>query len=301
MSLVLSVVTASSNSGSSCIRELLTKYSDKFQSVTAAFRSETSAQTLKDAPYFDANKVKVVVGIDARKPETLPPAFEGAHVALIVTPADPSHTMTDDAEMTANLVNGAVAAGVKHIVYVGSFSAAVADDIKIIASRFVGTEKLLHDLHTSKNIQFTILRGGYFCLNFLHILAPSVKQNSTIVLPKGFALPPVHTDAIGITGAAVLANPSQHEGKIYLMNGPEILNGQQIADTLSRVLDKPVSLVEVSAEDYIAKAPLLIKELILYICAKGVPMSEVDDVKAVAGRNITFEEWAQENKNAFLA
>eukprot|EP00971_Amphidinium_carterae_P098099 1940746-Amphidinium_carterae.1 len=121
---VITVIPASSNSGAQAVNSLLTGDFASKAKVRAAVRSaEKGAITFKDVaenPDFE-----LISGIDASSSETLSTAFVGADYAVIVTPHDDSRGMADaaaDAAMTANMINAAKEAGVKHIVYVGSLA-----------------------------------------------------------------------------------------------------------------------------------------------------------------------------------
>jgi hypothetical protein len=155
---LVSIITASSNSGSSCIRELYERYSDRLN-VRAVFRSEDKAKPFREA----YPGLEVVTDVDAYRIESLKKAFQDVQYTLIVTPHDHSKFMefANDATLTENMINVAVEMGVKYIVLVGSFSAPVADKIKLIGSRFKPAEDLLAKLSKDKGLKYTVLRGKY--------------------------------------------------------------------------------------------------------------------------------------------
>jgi hypothetical protein len=110
---LVSVITASSNSGSACVDELVNRYSDTTD-VRAVFRSEEKAFSFREK----YPNIEMVTGVDAYKLETLNKAFEGVSATLIVTPHDPvkgisEEWFADDALLTANMINSAVVNGVK--------------------------------------------------------------------------------------------------------------------------------------------------------------------------------------------
>lgn len=111
---VLAVMTGSSNSGRSCVEELVTRYAAQFAKVKVGFRSEEKAAELRSAPYFSASKIDVVVGVDADKQEALLDLFAGVDCALVVTPLDHSRGYGRDAELSNQMILAAHAAGVKH-------------------------------------------------------------------------------------------------------------------------------------------------------------------------------------------
>jgi len=230
------IITGNSNSGSSCIKELFERYSDKVN-VRGVFRSKEKAQ-----PFLEKYpKLEVITGVDAYQPETLKVAFDGADSALIVTPHDPTKgDMNDDAKLTANMINQAVACNVKYVVLVGSISVHTPNVCRMIADRFVSSEHLLERLSKEKNLKYTVLRGGFFMENLLWGLKKSLKTESAITLPN-IHIAMVDTRDIGKSAAACLAaNGEGHHAKYYEMNGPEMLGGEELARVLTKVFGKPI-------------------------------------------------------------
>jgi uncharacterized protein YbjT (DUF2867 family) len=103
-----------------------------------------------------------MVGVDAAKPSTLTQAFEGADYAVIVTPHDAAGGMEvsffrlllfclltkntrrqNDALFTCNMIAAAEQTGVKHVVFVGSWTVGAVEAIPEIAKRFVQPEGFL--------------------------------------------------------------------------------------------------------------------------------------------------------------
>ena len=230
---LVAILTGNSNSGSSCIKELFERYSDKV-TVRGIFRSKDKAQ-----PFMEKYpQMEVITGVDAYQPETLKVAFEGADSALIVTPHDPSKDFGDDAKLTANRINPAVACHVKYIVLVASWTVHHPDKMPVISSRFVPSERLLEKLSKESNLKYTVLRGGFFMENLLPGLKASIKTQSTFNFPK-LICAMVDTRDIGKSGAACLAAHGEgHHGKYYEMNGPEMLDGEFMAKVLAKVFGK---------------------------------------------------------------
>ena len=227
------IITGNSKSGAACIKELFDRYSDKV-SVRAIFRSKEKAQPFQEK----YPKLEIVSGVDAYQPETLKVAFDGVDSALIVTPHDPARDFGDDAQLTANMINQAVASNVKYIVLVASWTVHYPDKMPIISSRFVSSEKLLEKLSKEKNIKYTVLRGGFFMENLLPGLKNTVKSQSAFFLPL-LVCAMVDTRDIGKSGAACLAVSGEgHHAKYYEMTGPEILSGEDYATILSKVFGK---------------------------------------------------------------
>lgn len=132
------VMTASSNSGAQCVRELAGKCS-----VRAIFRSEEKA-----AP-FRALPIEIVTGVDAWN---LGDVFEGCDSTVIVTPHE---DFAKDAELACNMIRAARG----HIIFVGSWTVRCPETL--IAKRFLAPEALLKEQD-----KWTSLRSGYFCGNY---------------------------------------------------------------------------------------------------------------------------------------
>jgi uncharacterized protein YbjT (DUF2867 family) len=292
---IVTIMTGSSNSGSACIHEIYSRYSDKL-TVRAAFRTAEKAKPLQDK-YPD---LQVFIGIDANKPETMKEAFTGADSALIVTPHDPKIDLTknNDAELTANMINVAVECGVKYLVYVGSFTVNCADAIKIIGARFVPSEKLLRELGESYKANWTSLRGGFFMENLPWMLKRSLKNESAVRFAD-YPIVPIDTRDIGKSAAACLANPENHYGKCYEMNGPETYTGEKLAELFTKILGRPITWIKITDED--AKhMPLPMYEIYQHFSAHGINATlYTDDVKKLTGQWGTLEQFVQDHLSDF--
>ena len=255
---LVTIVTGNSNSGSSCIDELFKNYSDKVN-VRGVFRSEDKAKPFREK----YTNLEIVTGVDASEPNSLIPAFKGAQSALIVTTHDPSKGFADDALLTANLINSAVENGVSYIVLVGSWTVH-SDKLTILASRFKPSEELLAKLEKEKGIKWTVLRGGFFMDNLIHMF--KVSEASEIRLPD-FLFPMVDTRDIGKSGAVCLAadNQERHHGKYYEMSGPEQLTGENIAKIFSNVLNRDVKFNPLSMDEVRTYLPPYIVQVIFLL------------------------------------
>jgi uncharacterized protein YbjT (DUF2867 family) len=297
----IAVLTASSASGAACVDTLLLRYAGRAK-VRAIFRTEAKAAALR-ASSAGNDDIDIVVGVDATLPETIVTALQGTDVAFLVTPAGPTGDMSDmsqDAGLVANMMSAAAEAGVKHIVFGGSWTVNVSEEVKIIAARFAPGEAQLKRLEEEKGITWTVLRGGFFCGNLPHMFG-SLKAGNKLMFPD-LTLPPVDVDDIGRVAAAVgVARGVGHSGKAYEISGPERLSSGEMCGVLAKVLGRDLELVPVPIADYTSKLPLPLQELMLYLAEKGeaaVPLSQ--DVEAITGEKaISFEKWAVANKSAF--
>lgn len=293
---LVAVFTANSNSGKFCIEGLFKSYSKNVR-VRGVFRSEEKA-----APFrTQYPEMEIVTGSDANHPETLAKAFQGAKAALIVTPLDMKAGFSNDAALTEAMITHAIANGVEYIVYVGSLSVHEPERMKLIADRFVPTEKLLVKLSSENpNLKWTVLRGGSFMENIL----PYFKKTSEtgIYHAANMNAPIIDTRDIGLSAAACLGDPSnyaKHHGKYYEMNGPKWMNGEEIAKAFSNVLGKDIKYQAMTDEEIEKAFPhglgKLIKDMVDY--NNWIPFT--DDVKNLTGQHGDFEAFVRRHIDQF--
>ncbi len=187
----MTVFTANSNSGSYCVEELFKNYADKVQ-VRGVFRSEAKARPFREKH----PDLEIVTGVDASKPDTMSGAYANAQAALVVTPHDPAAGFDKDADLTAAMINAAVANGVKYVVLVASFTVNNMEGMGMIGSRFYSSELLLERLGQEAGLKWTVLRGGVFMENLLPHFK-KIKAESVYTAPRVLA-PMVDTRDIGM-------------------------------------------------------------------------------------------------------
>jgi len=234
--------------------------------------------------------------------ETLGPFFKGCDSALIVTVHDmtraQTNNMSEDSVLTINMINAAAENGVKHIVFVGSFTVIAPTKITIISSRFIPCEALLVKLGKEKGIKWTSLRASTFADNLL-MNKDSIKNASSVRLINGH-IPLVHTRDIGKSGAACLAGDADaHSGKIYDICGPELLSSPDIAKVFSKVLGREIKWVDIT-KDEVAKCPPALQEIWTYIMEGGKnALPFPGHVKELTGQNTSFETFVREHLAEF--
>jgi nucleoside-diphosphate-sugar epimerase len=156
----VAILTGNSNSGAACIEELLTRYKGRVN-VKAGFRSEEKSKPIV-SKFAD---LKAVIGVDASKKDTLDSFFQNTDSAMIVTVHDPSRGFKEDAELTMNMINSAVNAGVKFIVLISSWTVNSNGAISMISARFTPCEDLLIKLGKENKVKYAFLRGSFFMEN----------------------------------------------------------------------------------------------------------------------------------------
>lgn len=179
-------------------------------------------------------------GVEARagdfsQPAELPAALRGVEQLAIV----PTDDLTPGVRIGqhANLIDAAVSAGVKHLIYISTVSARPDPDNTLLDSHFVTEQKLI-----ASGVSWTILRMNVYMDTLLGPAKQAVAAGSYAAVP-GAPIAYVLRDDIAAAAAGLLTT-SGHAGILYHATGPESLTQAEIADTLAKVSGKPVKFVE---------------------------------------------------------
>lgn len=260
------------------------------------FRSEEKAKPFREN-YLN---IEIVTGCDAERIETLNKAFKGVDYALIVTPHDKKRGFDDDANLTVNMIEAAVANKVKYIVMVSSFTVNHPERMPILSSRCIPSERLLEKYGKEKGLKWTILRGGCFMENAIQ----SVKQ---ALLTSVFYYPDINvayvdTKDIGRSAAACLARDiDEHNGKCYELSGPEKISGERLTETIAKVFNKKI-VYEKAAKEFLQKimpkAAFQAYDLMIED-QDCVPFN--DDVKKLTGQWSNYEEFLKDHYDELIA
>jgi uncharacterized protein YbjT (DUF2867 family) len=281
------ITGATGNNGRELVRQLVAAG----QRVRALVRNPAKAAELK-GPY-----VELAVG-DFDQPATLDAALRGVDKAFLLTPVAEHF-----AEWQSAFIEAAQRAELKHLV---KFSGMGADsNAKVELLRLHGeTDNLLRN----SGVPFTILQPNSFHQNILSS-ADTIKTQRAFYWPlKKAAQSTVDIRDINAVAAKVFTSPS-HEGKAYVITGPEALTFQQAAEKLSAVLGREIQYVDVplsAAEDAMRKSGMpewnvrALSELLGYF-ASGAAATVTDTVPSLLGRPaISFEQFVQDHRAAFL-
>lgn len=136
------------------------------------------------------------------------------------------------------------AAGGKHVVRVSSLGAAPSARARI--PRVHGeAEKQLENT----GLGWTHLRPSFFMQNLLWH-APQIAKSGRFGLPTGSGAMGF-IDAADIAAVAVLAlTQPGHEGRAYLLTGPQALSHHEVAALMSEAFGKPVVFEDQTAEQF---------------------------------------------------
>lgn len=169
--------------------------------------------------------------------EAVTAALEGLDVVLMVSAAESENRLDEH----RSFVDGAVAAGVRHLVYV-SFYGAAPDSTFLLARDHHVTEQHIE----ASGMSWTHLRDNLYA-DFLPMLAG---DDGVIRGPAGDGrVAVVAQDDIAAAAASVLLDPAAHEGRTYSLTGPEAPTLTEAAATLSRVLGREFSFRDENIEE----------------------------------------------------
>ena len=271
-------------------KEVLKALAAKTSNVGAMSRNPEKATAMTP------EGVSVVYG-DLSKPETLARALEGVEKVLLASSADPHQ-----AQNQSNLVQAAKEAGVRYIVKLSAIGADVESPIPV-ARAHAGTEQEL----VESGIAHTNLRPNFFMQNLFNS-APTIIGKGEFYSCAGHGKAGyVDTADIAAVAAACLTTEG-HEGKTYLITGPESISMYDIATKLSNATGREIKYVDLPPEAF--------RQVLLKIglpewrtdglvalfseCAAGKMDILTDVVEKVGGkRPITFGEFARNNAAAF--
>jgi uncharacterized protein YbjT (DUF2867 family) len=178
--------------------------------------------------------VELVEG-DLSRPETLGAALERVEKALLLTAASP-----DSLQQEKNFIHAAKRAGVRHVVKFSAYGAGL-DAPHYFGRQHGEAERELED----SGLAFTMLRPNGFFQNFLGN-ASSIQSQSALYAPAGeMKFSVVDARDIAAVAAHVLTEPG-HEGKRYIITGPQALSHTEIAERFSQVLGRKIAYVDIA-------------------------------------------------------
>jgi NAD(P)H dehydrogenase (quinone) len=191
---------------------------------------------------FSSNGAAVRLG-DFDKPETLEPAFAGGRSLLLVS----TNSNGDRVAQHTNAIFAARKVGIRHIVYT-SFINATADNPALVARSHQLTEEALK----KSGVRYTILRNQLYMDGLLDEAAQAVKTGDLYTNGAKGKWAPVARRDCGEAAAAVLTTPG-HEGKIYDITGPQLINHQDLAKLIADATGRRVRAIEVDDATFMAR------------------------------------------------
>lgn len=169
--------------------------------------------------------------LDFDNPDSLPSAFAGADVVLLISAGQGE----DDAVIArhAAAIDAAEVAGVKHIVYT---SLARAGDHVALAISHRWTERRLN----RGRADWTILRNGLYAeLAIPGAAEATMTGEYTGPMSRGRWAAVAREDLADIA-AIVVSEADRHRGKVYELVGDRALSGDDIAGAVAEFTGRPV-------------------------------------------------------------
>lgn len=184
-----------------------------------------------------AGGVEVAVG-DMADPQSLASALRGADAVLLLSPVNPNQV-----ELQGNVIRAAAAVGVNRVVKFSMIGA--ADDSPVPLARW---HRQTEAEVERSGLAWTHLRPNDLMGYNTQLLLPSIDREGAFYDPLGDArVSMVDEGDVAAVAAKVLTEPG-HEGKTYVLTGPEPLSFADVAGHLSAALGRPVRYVPVSFE-----------------------------------------------------
>ena len=281
------ITGATGNNGQELIRQLTAMG----QRVRVLIRKPAEAAKL------DGSNIEVAAG-DFDKPETLEAALQGVEKAFLLTPVAERFV-----QWQKDFIEAAQRAKIKHLV---KFSGMGADSHS--PSELLKLHAETDDILRSSGVPFTILQPNSFHQNVLSF-ANTIKVQGVFYWPlKNASQSTVDIRDISAVAAKVFTS-SGHEGKSYVITGPEALTFQQVAEKLSSVLGRKIQYVDVpisAAADGMRKSGMpdwnvqAVSDLLAYF-ATGAAATVTDTVPRLLGRPATsFEQFVKDHRAAFI-
>ena len=285
------IIGAAGNNGLATLTALVHKNNSSI-TIRAGVRSaEKGHQLQAQFPTIET----AVIDLDA--PATLTAAFEGVTKVFIIP-----GNVENRAQHAKYAIDAAVAAGTVKNVVLYSVVGAEWEAI-LFAKQFREAEKYLE----ASGLAWTHLRTIWFQENFLG-WAEGIKQGNFYFGVRDGQFAPLNVGDIGEIAANILTSDG-HENKAYNVTGPALVTGQAIANSFSKITNKPVNYVSPSEDaalesllstgwpEWQAKGVLELFE----VFASNQAAVVSPDGEALLGRPLTtLDAYLEKNKAAFI-
>jgi uncharacterized protein YbjT (DUF2867 family) len=197
----------------------------------ALVRNPRNVALLSDLP-----GVEVVQG-DLASDERLAPALQGIDKALLCSSIGP-----ELAGAQGNFVRAAKRAGVRYVVKFSGMDAHVQSEWRFLRWHGEAEQQL-----ENSGLAFAHLQPNQFMQVYLRFQPTIASQGKFYAASKDARVSPVDVRDIAAVAVAVLTE-SGHEGKRYVITGPEALTYAEIADKISAAIGKTVTYMDVPLE-----------------------------------------------------
>ncbi len=175
-------------------------------------------------------------------PDTLQHTFAGADKMLLISTLDIG---THRQQQHKNAIEGAVKAGVKHIVYTSSVGVNPQCPGLSTADHLY-TENLLRD----SGITYTNLRNSQYAEVYSNMIAPgAIAEGKLTFCSEGGSLAMISkADAVAAAVAVLVTTTNKHDNSTYEVSGPELLSFRDVVALVNDLTGKHIACDEVDDE-----------------------------------------------------
>lgn len=265
------------------------------QLTTTDARVRILVRDSKKVPLKTNPNIEFVIG-DLNNPPTLDAALQGIENAFLLTANSQRQV-----EQERNFIDAVKRTKTPRMVKLSAFKTGV--DSPYLFAKWHGlAEQYLEE----SGVPHTILHPNFFMQN-LSWFAPTIIAENKFYLPSGDGVISM-VDARDVAAVAVaVLSTTGHEGKSYIITGPEALSLGEVAEKLSKAIGKSVTYVKVTPDDFKHLIQLGQPEWYANALTESYePMSAnnnslLTNVVAEVGkkRPITFDEFVQDYTSAF--
>jgi uncharacterized protein YbjT (DUF2867 family) len=182
--------------------------------------------------------VEIVRG-DFEDEATLDAAMEGVDKAFLLPPG----TMRQ-VKQEANFIDAAKRAKLRHVVKLSLIKADPKSPGPIPQWHGMAEKRL-----EASGVKFTHLRPNFYMQNMFWFSRP-IREIDTFCLPMGDAkIAPVDVRDIASTAAEVLLGTG-HEGRTYLLTGPETMDCWELAEQFSLATGRRITYKPIAPEEF---------------------------------------------------
>jgi NAD(P)H dehydrogenase (quinone) len=188
-------------------------------------------------------------GVEVRRADfedakSLTAAFEGVGTVLIIS-TDALDGADTRLKQHRTAVESAAAAGVRRLAYTSLPNPGCS--LLTFAPDHLETERAIQ----ATGLPYAIFRNGWYQENLLMSLPHALKSGQWHSSAQGGRTSYVGREDIAEAIAAVLSSSSE-DSRTYTLTGSEALSNEEIAEIARRTMDKPLSVVHVSDEQFAA-------------------------------------------------
>ena len=164
----------------------------------------------------------------------------------------------------------------------------------------------LEQLIETSGLRWTVLRPGVFALNCLNWWGPQIASGDVIRWAHANAeTAPIHERDIAAAAARVLCEDG-HDGRDYVLTGPEPVTQRQQVEIIGEVVGRPLRFEEISEEaartEMLAMMPPPIADMLLraYAAAVDRPAYLTSTVAELTGTPAaSFRRWVRDHVQDF--